>query len=184
MKHYRSTHGAAKLWHVVREETHTELRSGTISSYLALCRRRRSSWHTEVVDKLPPGGKLCPDCAKALVGARTVGQWQATIDKWASKTFDHTALGIWKHLVREVVELGEALDISHGEMQATCDRALRRYSEKHRTTATEEADCIILLLALAGYQGDDLEGALAAKHEINLEREWGEPDAEGIREHM
>ena len=51
----------------------------------------------------------------------------------------------------------------------------------------EWADCMILLLDAArraGLSMDDLHQAIEDKMEINLKREWGEPDEDGVVRHV
>lgn len=68
------------------------------------------------------------------------------------------------HLVKE---LGELLDAPRDRM--------------------EYADCLMLLLDAyrkAGGTADDLVQACFQKLEINKQREWGEPDENGVVEHI
>ncbi len=48
----------------------------------------------------------------------------------------------------------------------------------------EAADCFILLLGHAHENGYDLLAAAKRKMAINYERKWGEPDEEGVVEHI
>ncbi len=52
---------------------------------------------------------------------------------------------------------------------------------------SEWADCLILLLGAAFKHGFDLDGLIVnahAKMDINEDRQWGEPDAEGVCHHI
>jgi hypothetical protein len=52
---------------------------------------------------------------------------------------------------------------------------------------TEYADCAMLLFdacQIAGYTPEQLLEAVAVKLEINKNREWGEPDENGVVEHV
>ena len=52
---------------------------------------------------------------------------------------------------------------------------------------TEYADCYLLLMdaaRLAGFSMTDIENAAEAKYLTNLTRQWGEPDTNGVREHI
>lgn len=77
-----------------------------------------------------------------------------------------TPRSIVAHLVREVVELGEAVDA--GNLAGT---------------AEEAADCAVLLFHLAERLGFDLVAAAGAKHAFNTRREWEPADGEGVSEH-
>ncbi len=86
---------------------------------------------------------------------------QAEINVWQRKTFpESTKETVLKHLSREVKEL--------------CDHQ----------NPEEAADCTMLLLAFSEKCGICLLDAVRAKFEICKKREWGEPDAEGVREHV
>lgn len=50
--------------------------------------------------------------------------------------------------------------------------------------AEEMADCLFMLLQVADRSGVDLWAAAARKLEVNRAREWQEPDASGIVEHV
>lgn len=91
---------------------------------------------------------------------------QDEIGEWADATFgrhDGPDIAI-AHLRKEVDELAENAD----------DRL-------------EYADCLMLVLDAyrkAGGSADDLITAAFQKHEINRLREWGEPDEDGVVEHV
>ena len=97
---------------------------------------------------------------------KTLAGWQAEIGAWAVQTFgpgvrfrQHV-----EHIRRELYELsGEVTD----------DRV-----------AEEMADVLSLLLAMAHRRGIDLEAALASKFAVNRKRKWGEPNADGVIEHV
>lgn len=81
---------------------------------------------------------------------------------WARATFPHeTTESVVKHLRKEVVELANAPG-DPGEI----------------------ADCLILVARLADRHGIDLAAAVHAKLAILRTREWGEPDADGVVEHV
>lgn len=84
---------------------------------------------------------------------------------WSEKTFGiHAGTSTLTHLAREVEELRAAPD-----------------------DLEEYADCLILLMDAArrqGYSLDDLLLATASKFVANTCRVWGEPDDEGVVEHV
>jgi hypothetical protein len=84
--------------------------------------------------------------------------WQGS---WAQATFPMQTNGsILEHLRREVKELQDSDD------------------------PQEAADCLLLLLAYAHRNGFDLFSEAVKKFHINQERQWGEPDAHGVVEHV
>ncbi|HEX9987059.1 MAG TPA: dATP/dGTP pyrophosphohydrolase domain-containing protein [Chloroflexia bacterium] len=98
---------------------------------------------------------------------RTMDEWQHVIDTWADATFDQDEWGILNHLKLKVEELEHAMK----------NPALKKPS-------IEAADCAILLFALAGYMGFNLQSAIEAKHDVNLSRKWGPKNALGVIEHV
>lgn len=50
--------------------------------------------------------------------------------------------------------------------------------------AEEMADVFLLLVAVAHLTDTDLEAAIEKKMQINYRRQWQEPDAEGVVEHV
>ena len=93
---------------------------------------------------------------------------QEQVGRWGEETFPHsTPATIFAHLRREVDELGEA--IAAGEAE--------RIQE-------EAADCQLLLYHLAHRHGFYLHDAAGVKFARVKLRTWGEPDAEGVVEHV
>lgn len=87
---------------------------------------------------------------------------QKRVAAWSRATFPKaTEAGRLKHLEREVAEL--LADPSDGE---------------------EMADIVILLLTQADRHGVDLLAAVEAKFAELQTREWGEPDEDGVIEHV
>lgn len=81
---------------------------------------------------------------------------------WQRRTFPRGSVhSVAAHLSREVDELRE-----------------------NPLDPEEIADVFILTIGLANRAGVDLRAAVAAKHAKNLSRKWGEPDAEGVIEHV
>ncbi len=95
-----------------------------------------------------------------------IQQLQEEIAQWSDATFGscRPATRPLHHLAKEVQELIETPD----------DRM-------------EYADCLILLLdayRMAGGSADDLIATCYKKLEINKERQWGDPDENGVVEHI
>lgn len=86
---------------------------------------------------------------------------QAEINEWQRKTFpESTEDTVLEHLTREVKELCDTRD------------------------PVEAADSVMLLVAFADKRGLCLLDLVRKKFEINKKRKWGEPDAQGVREHI
>lgn len=92
------------------------------------------------------------------------------VTEWQNKTFGKaTSLSKIAHLKKEIKEL--IADIKS-------DNPNKR---------SEFADCFILLFGAAASDGmsyEDICDAIDEKMAINREREWGEPDAEGVVNHV
>lgn len=103
-------------------------------------------------------------------------QFNAIVE-WQQKTFPAaTSYSKLKHLHKEIGELTthHLLDIAaaNGMSEAT----------KH-----EYADCFFLLFGSAAANGmtyDDIIRAIEEKFLINQHRTWGQPDADGVVEHI
>lgn len=90
---------------------------------------------------------------------------QLIIGSWGERTFPKaTFMSIIKHMRREVVEL---------ENSATKDNA-----------GEECADIFCMLLHIAHRYHFDLYAETQKKMDINYKRTWGEPDADGVVEHV
>ena len=87
----------------------------------------------------------------------------AEINAWQSETFPHaTVESKAEHLRREV------------------EKELR-----HDPSDPDEiADCLMLLIGICGKLDLDPMRILRCKLEINKNRRWGEPDADGVVEHI
>jgi hypothetical protein len=82
--------------------------------------------------------------------------------EWARVTFPRqTPASVLAHLKREVAELEAAPD-----------------------SGEEMADVLMALGSLARLQGFDLADAVAAKLEVCKARDWADPDADGVVEHV
>lgn len=81
---------------------------------------------------------------------------------WARVVFNKsTPHSVTEHLRREAQELVDA-----------------------PTDSSEMADVFLLLVWLADITGTDLVGAIEEKIEINKARVWGEPDSQGVVQHI
>ena len=109
---------------------------------------------------------------------------QGEIMNWSDSTFgDHrTGKPIAHHLKKEVDEVIDAIDVlrfSKGRGEGV---------DKARTRVQFElADCLILLLDVATHEKitvSELIDASEEKMEINKKRKWGEPDENGVVEHI
>jgi hypothetical protein len=86
---------------------------------------------------------------------------QKLIGEWNIKTFpEATPDSIIAHLKKEI----EELSVNHDPEEA--------------------ADCMILLLSHAHRTGYDLFDEVLQKHCINIDRTWGQPDKDGVIEHI
>ncbi len=95
-----------------------------------------------------------------------LGRFQIEAARWADRTFGECRMpdGAIAHLAKEVGELA--------------DKPFDDW---------EYADCLMLLLdaaSNAGIGADDLLNTAWEKLAINQQREWGEPDENGVVEHI
>lgn len=87
--------------------------------------------------------------------------FQVEVNEWQRKTFpESTKATVLTHLYREAKELRE------------------------KGTPDEAADVLLLLIAFADKAGFSLFDAARDKFEICKARKWGQPDAQGVREHV
>lgn len=88
------------------------------------------------------------------------------IVEWQRETFPKATTHSRKtHLSKELKELKTALD-------------------EGRIDWLEVADVLFMIIALADGEDVDLEGLLEDKFDINKNRVWGEPDEDGVVEHV
>lgn len=87
--------------------------------------------------------------------------FQREVGEWGDKTFPgSTPNSVVAHLIKEIIELSESHDPEEG------------------------ADCLLLLLHHAHKYGYDLLTEARKKFEINKKRRWGEPNKDGVVEHI
>ena len=115
---------------------------------------------------------VCPSCREALAlcgvdyryrrSVLTLDGIAREVNGWQAVTFPRaTPSSVVEHLRREVLELVE-----------------------DPTDLSEIADVFILLIGLTYELGVDLKQIVADKHAVNLKRQWGEPDEQGVVEHV
>lgn len=96
-----------------------------------------------------------------MTAGREFDDFQREVGEWQARTFPESTRGtVAAHLGREVEELRESGD------------------------PEEIADCLLLLIAYAGKAGVSLMDLARRKFEVCKARKWGEPDAQGVREHV
>ena len=92
------------------------------------------------------------------------------IDEWQRETFPQsTAITKLAHLDLELKELKSDIESN------SKDKRL------------ELADCFMLLIGIAAFEGftyEDVIDALEEKMKINKRRKWGEPDSNGVVSHI
>lgn len=105
--------------------------------------------------------------------SRTFQEIKEEITAWQDKTFPQaTPLSAVTHLQREIIELTFEVQIQHLKRKGTSE------------LPKELADVFLLTVAVAHLSGINLEEAIAEKMKINLARTWGEPDVDGVVEHV
>lgn len=92
------------------------------------------------------------------------------IRDWQNKTFGRATVNSKiEHLREELIEVEND------------------YKNKNPEINLEFADCFMLLYgaaAAAGLSYDDITKAIETKYKINLQRQWGEPDKNGVVKHL
>jgi NTP pyrophosphatase (non-canonical NTP hydrolase) len=97
---------------------------------------------------------------------------QKMVTDWSEATFPASTLdSIYKHLKKEVKELGDAYRIPN--------KARRK-----RNSGEEAADCVLLIMHLCRKQGISLYEEIEKKFGVNVKRKWGKPNRYGFQEHV
>ena len=97
---------------------------------------------------------------------------------WAERTFPEATLEtVLKHLRREEDELAEAVGEQVGPELADCWMILA-----HLHRLADRAAAYLVERALD--EGLDLAEEVKGKMAVNRARRWGEPDADGVVEHV
>ena len=115
---------------------------------------------------------------------------QDDIKKWSDEAFGmyRTGKPIAYHLKKEVDELINALDDLHQGVYANdvTVGAMQVVNKRHRILM-ESVDCFTLLLDVLAHEQFDVNQLIEASYiklEINKKRKWGEPDENGVVEHI
>jgi NTP pyrophosphatase (non-canonical NTP hydrolase) len=113
--------------------------------------------------------------AQDAVNVKDKGEIQKLMedwDEWRNKTFPNaTPISHCIHLLKEVEELKQAIFHEHSKDEI----------------GSEFADCFILLLNTASQfklTFDDLVEFSKTKMEVNKKRKWGNPDKDGVVQHV
>lgn len=110
---------------------------------------------------------------------RLSAEWRQRINDWADATFGNPDITrVLLHLKREVDELIDAWQ------QYDRNDVGQDFTALHWKVTEELADCFILLNRAAVMAEVDPIEAQEDKFAVLLVREWGEPDAEGVIEHI
>ena len=115
---------------------------------------------------------------------------QNDVKKWSDETFGahRTGTPIAYHLKKEIKEVIDALEEYHqGTYSNEVDGIVEQYFLKRNRIKFELADCLTLLIDIAAHEQidmDDLLDACERKLVINKGRKWGEPDENGVIEHI
>lgn len=105
--------------------------------------------------------------------------FQDEIGEWGNRTFTKaTEHSIIAHLRREVEEVQKSVDLLGRDLPEGIRKQMRE------ELGFELADCYMLLLHLAHRNRVDLVHFANIKFEINQARQWGQPDSEGVCEHI
>lgn len=110
------------------------------------------------------------------------------VRQWSDATFGYgqRTTSIVYHLKKEVVELIQALNKTY---ELGCDESVGvgELGRQILRTEFEYADCFMLLLDSAhhfGLSAENIFDLTRKKLEINKKRKWGEPDKNGVVEHI
>jgi NTP pyrophosphatase (non-canonical NTP hydrolase) len=117
-------------------------------------------------------------------------EFQKEVGEWGDKTFnskrqfniESCTYGIVNHLKKEIKEFEDLYELS----KLAGNKYLRHSNDDSKETylQREIADCFILLLHLAHLWNCDLLDEARKKMDINRRREWGDPDQDGVVEHV
>jgi len=114
---------------------------------------------------------------------------QDNIKQWSDDTFGSNRTGkpIAHHLKKEIDEVIDAIEVLEKSIFETKDDVREVYWKGHTRVKFELADCLTLLLDVASHENINVSELLDAseeKMEINKNRKWGEPDENGVVEHI
>ena len=91
----------------------------------------------------------------------------------------------WENLIRDIIKWQD-VTFPHATPQSAAKHLRREAKEllDNPTDGGEQADVFILTVAVASLSGNNLYTEVRRKFKINQEREWGEPDSDGVVEHV
>jgi len=144
------------------------------------------------IDQLPISGPTPEEYFASLGGYTDPGvqDIQDEIKKWSDENFGSHRTGkpIAHHLKKEIDELIEAIDSFHKDRPYGKDKkTLELLRERRKRVTFELADCMMLLLDIASHEQITFKLLMITvqeKLEINKKRKWGEPDENGVVEHI
>lgn len=122
---------------------------------------------------------------------KRIQKLQNDIKKWSDETFGmyRTGLPIAHHLKKETDEVIDAISTLHQGIytNGTREDGIKKLSDAHKRVLFELTDCLTLVMDIAAHEGITMEQLIDAsftKLEINKKRKWGEPDENGVVEHI
>lgn len=114
---------------------------------------------------------------------------QDDIKQWSDETFGahRTGKPIAHHLKKEIDEVIDAIEVLEEKIYTHKGDVREEYWKGYTRVKFELADCFTLLLDVAAHENinvSDLLDASEEKLEINKNRKWGNPDENGVVEHI
>ena len=115
----------------------------------------------------------------------TLQDLASSISAWQGRTFpDRTVHSVAGHIRKEAAEILDEC-ARHDHMTGQLLVPLQAKDTVNADRIGEEcADLFHLLVAMSDAAGFNLREQVARKYLINLDREWGKPDGDGIVEHI